>query len=146
MLPHFVWFNRYFGPGIGRVKPDGYGQRGNRIRVSTMALTYLYLTVAIAFEVFATTMLKDTGGFTRLRPSLLTIAGYALAFYFLSLTLRVMPVGVVYAIWSGAGILFITVIGWVYFRQMLDLPAVIGMAFILTGVLIINLFSSTVGH
>jgi small multidrug resistance pump len=111
-----------------------------------MALTYVYLTVAIAFEVFATTMLKDTEGFTRLRPSVLTIAGYALAFYFLSLTLRVMPVGVVYAIWSGAGILFITVIGWIYFRQMLDLPAVIGMTFILTGVVIINLFSRTVGH
>lgn len=111
-----------------------------------MALTHIYLIVAILFEVFATTMLKETQGFTRLWPSLLTAAGYAFAFYFLSLTLRVMPVGVVYAIWSGAGILFITLIGWIYFRQALDLPALIGIGFILAGVLIVNLFSNTVSH
>jgi small multidrug resistance pump len=91
-------------------------------------------------------MLKETAGFTRLRPSLLTAAGYGLAFYFLALTLRVMPVGIVYAIWSGAGIVFITMIGWFYYRQMLDLPALIGIGFILAGVLIINLFSGSVSH
>jgi small multidrug resistance pump len=111
-----------------------------------MALTYSYLIVAVALEVFATTMLKETEGFTRLWPSLLTAAGYGLAFYFLALTLRAIPIGVVYAIWSGAGIIFITLIGWFYYRQMLDLPALIGIGLILAGVLIINLFSGTVSH
>ena len=78
-----------------------------------MLLNYFYLVVAILFEVIATTALKQTEGFTRLVPSLVSIAGYSLAFYFLSLPLRTMPVGVVYAIWCGFGIIFITAIGWV---------------------------------
>jgi small multidrug resistance pump len=109
-------------------------------------MNYLFLTIAIAFEVVATTALKQSDGFTRLAPSLITIAGYALAFYFLSLPLRVLPVGVVYAVWSGVGILLITLIGWLWFRQSLDLPALIGIGFILTGVLIVNLFSRTLAH
>lgn len=111
-----------------------------------MLLTYLYLFVAIIFEVVATTALKQADGFTRLAPSLVTILGYALAFYFLALTLRTMPVGIVYAIWSGAGIILITAIGWILFRQALDLPALVGMGLILTGVLVINLFSRSVVH
>ncbi|RUM99394.1 multidrug efflux SMR transporter [Pseudaminobacter arsenicus] len=111
-----------------------------------MYWNYVYLLVAILFEVVATTALKETYGFTRLIPSLVAIVGYALAFYFLSLTLRTMPVGVVYAIWCGAGIIFITMIGWVWFRQALDLPALIGMGFIMAGVMIINLFSKTLIH
>lgn len=111
-----------------------------------MYWNYIYLLVAILFEVVATTALKETHGFTRPMPSLVAIAGYGLAFYFLALTLRAMPVGVVYAIWSGAGIVFITAIGWVWFRQALDVPALIGMGFIMAGVLIINLFSRTVMH
>ncbi|MCG8270529.1 SMR family transporter [Aquamicrobium sp. NLF2-7] len=111
-----------------------------------MLLTYLYLFVAIIFEVIATTALKQTDGFTRLLPSLMTILGYALAFYFLALTLRTMPVGIVYAIWSGAGIILITAIGWLLFRQSLDLPALVGMGLIMTGVLVINLFSKSVVH
>jgi small multidrug resistance pump len=111
-----------------------------------MYWNYIYLLVAILFEVVATTALKETQGFTRLVPSLISMAGYGLAFYFLALTLRVMPVGVIYAIWSGAGIVLITAIGWVWFRQALDVPALIGMGFILAGVLIINLFSRTVMH
>ena len=98
------------------------------------------------FEVVATTALKQTHGFTRLVPSLISIGGYALAFYFLSLPLRVMPVGVIYAIWSGAGILFLSLIGWGWFRQALDLPALAGMGLILAGVLVINLFSKTIVH
>ncbi|WP_275592385.1 SMR family transporter [Aquamicrobium sp. NLF2-7] len=109
-------------------------------------MTYLYLFVAIIFEVIATTALKQTDGFTRLLPSLMTILGYALAFYFLALTLRTMPVGIVYAIWSGAGIILITAIGWLLFRQSLDLPALVGMGLIMTGVLVINLFSKSVVH
>ncbi|TDR35661.1 MULTISPECIES: DMT family transporter [Pseudomonadota] len=111
-----------------------------------MLLTYLYLFVAIIFEVVATTALKQADGFTRLAPSLVTVVGYALAFYFLALTLRTMPVGIVYAIWSGAGIILITAIGWILFRQALDLPALVGMGLILAGVLVINLFSRSVVH
>lgn len=108
--------------------------------------TYAYLIIAIAFEVVATSALKETQGFTRLLPSIVAVVGYGFAFYFLSLTLRTLPVGVMYAIWSGAGIVLITAIGWVVFRQALDLPALIGIALILAGVLIINLFSKTVIH
>jgi small multidrug resistance pump len=111
-----------------------------------MLLNYVYLIVAILFEVIATTALKQTEGFTRLMPSLVSIGGYALAFYFLSLPLRTMPVGVVYAIWCGAGIIFITAIGWVWFRQALDLPALAGMGLIMAGVIVINLWSKTIVH
>lgn len=109
-------------------------------------MIYFYLVVAIAFEVLATTALKQSDGFTRLLPSLMTALGYAIAFYFLALTLRTMSVGVVYAIWSGTGIVFIAAIGWLWFRQSLDAPALIGIALILAGVLIINLFSRSVTH
>jgi len=108
--------------------------------------TYVYLVVAIGFEVIATTALKETNGFTRVLPSAVAIVGYGLAFFFLSLTLRAMPVGIMYAVWSGAGIVLITAIGWVVFRQTLDLPAIIGIVLILAGVLIINLFSRTVAY
>jgi small multidrug resistance pump len=116
-------------------------QRGNGV-----SLTYLYLLVAIALEVVATSALKETQGFTKLWPSVIALVGYGLAFYFLSLILRTLPVGVMYAIWSGAGIVFITAIGWVVFKQALDLPALIGISLIVAGVVIINLFSKTVAH
>lgn len=109
-------------------------------------MNYLYLTIAIVFEVVGTTALKQSDGFTRLLPSLVTVTGYALAFYFLSLPLRVLPVGIVYAIWSGVGIVLITLIGWFWFRQSLDLPAMVGIAFIIAGVMIVNLFSKTLAH
>lgn len=111
-----------------------------------MFRNYLYLAIAVLFEVVATTALKETQGFTRLAPSLVAIAGYGLAFYFLSLTLRTMPVGIVYALWCGAGIVLVTAIGWLWFRQALDLPALAGMGLIMIGVAVINLFSRTVSH
>jgi len=111
-----------------------------------MSWNVVYLSVAILFEVVATSALKLTDGFTRPLPSLVSVAGYALAFYFLSLPLRTMPAGIVYALWSGAGIVLITAIGWLWFRQALDLPALAGMGFILVGVVIINLFSKTLAH
>jgi small multidrug resistance pump len=111
-----------------------------------MLWNYLYLTIAVVFEVVATTALKETQGFTRLVPSLIVVVGYGFAFYFLALVLRTMPVGVVYALWSGAGILLVTAIGWLWFRQALDLPALGGMALILAGVVVINLFSRTLVH
>ena len=111
-----------------------------------MNTNYVYLGVAIAFEVLATTALKSTDGFTRLAPSVLCVAGYALAFYFLSLPLRTMPVGIIYAVWSGAGIVLITAVGWVLFRQSLDAPALIGIALIIAGVGVINIFSKSIPH
>ena len=109
-------------------------------------MVYLYLIVAIILEVIGTSALKMTDGFTRLVPSLVSLAGYGLAFFFLSLTLRTMPVGVVYALWSGTGVVLIALIGSFFFGQRLDLPAVVGMALIVAGVLVVNLFSRTVGH
>lgn len=106
----------------------------------------IYLIVAVAFEVVATSALKETNGFTRLVPSVIALAGYACAFYFLSLVLRTVPVGIVYALWCGAGIVFITAIAWVWFRQALDLPALIGIGLIMAGVMVINLFSKSIAH
>lgn len=111
-----------------------------------MSRQYLYLVVAVAFEVIATTALKSSDGFSRLRPSLVAIGGYAFAFYFLALTLRTIPVGIVYALWSGLGIFFIALIGWAVYRQALDLPAILGLALIIAGVAVINLFSKTIPH
>lgn len=107
---------------------------------------YVYLGIAIVAEVIATSALKASEGFTRLGPSLVTLLGYAIAFYCLSLTLRVIPTGVAYAIWSGVGIVLISAVGWVWFRQALDLPAMIGMGLIVAGVAVVNLFSKTAGH
>ena len=111
-----------------------------------MASNYLYLGLAIVAEVAATSCLKQSEGFTRLWPSVVTVLGYALAFYFLSLTLRTVPTGVAYAIWSGAGIVLVSGIAWVFLNQKLDTAALIGMGLILSGVLVINLFSKTAGH
>lgn len=109
-------------------------------------LAYLYLGIAIIAEVIATTALRASEGFTQLWPSTISIAGYVVAFYFLSLTLRTMPVGVAYAIWSGVGIVLISLAGWLIYKQLLDLPAIIGMGLIMAGVIVINLFSKTAVH
>ena len=107
---------------------------------------YVYLALAIVAEVIATSALKASEGFTRLGPSLLVAAGYGIAFYFLSLTLKSVPVGVAYAIWSGAGIVLIALIGWLVLKQPLDLPAMLGMALIVAGVAVIQLFSKAAAH
>lgn len=109
-------------------------------------MSWLYLAIAIAAEVIATTALKASDGFTRLYPALVTVAGYSVAFYCLALTLRVIPVGVAYAIWSGAGIVAISVIGYFAFRQTLDAAALIGIGLIVAGVIVLNVFSKSVGH
>ncbi len=109
-------------------------------------MIYLYLAIAIVAEVIATSALKASDGFTRLWPSLFVVVGYAVAFYFLSLTLRTMAIGVAYAIWCGAGIVLVALIGWLVLGQKLDGPAVGGMALIIAGVLVINLFSQSTGH
>ncbi len=107
---------------------------------------WLFLFVAIFAEVIATSSLKASSGFSRLGPSLLAVAGYGVAFYCLSLTLRTIPVGVAYAIWSGVGIVLVTLIAWLIFGQKLDLPAVAGMALIIAGVVVLNLFSKSTVH
>ncbi len=112
----------------------------------SVSLAYAYLAVAIVSEVIATSALKASDGFTRLWPSLATVVGYAIAFYFLGLTLRVIPTGIAYAIWSGVGIVLISAVGWVWFRQALDLPALVGMGLIVAGVVVLNVFSKSVAH
>jgi len=111
-----------------------------------MSVGQIYLALAILFEVIATSALRATDGFTRPLPSALTIVGYAISIYLLALTVRTMPVGIVYAVWSGSGIVLIALIAWLWFRQSIDLPGLIGIALILAGVLVVNLFSKTVGH
>ena len=103
-----------------------------------------YLALAIIAEVIATSALKSAAGFTRLWPSLLVVAGYGLGFWFLSLTLRAIPVGIAYAVWSGVGIALITLVAWWLHGQKLDLAAWIGIGLILAGVLVLNLFSHPV--
>ncbi len=107
---------------------------------------WFLLGIAIVAETIATSSLKASEGFTRLWPSVLVVLGYGLAFYFLSLTLRVIPVGVAYAVWSGVGIVLVTLIGWFLFGQKLDIPALIGIAFIMAGVIIMNVFSRAAAH
>ncbi len=109
-------------------------------------MNYLYLGIAIIMEIIATSSLKASEGFTKLAPSAISLIGYAIAFYCLSLTLRTIPVGIAYAIWSGVGIAVIALIGWLVFRQPLDLPGIIGITFILVGVIILNVFSKTASH
>ncbi|OSZ78323.1 QacE family quaternary ammonium compound efflux SMR transporter [Chitinophagaceae bacterium IBVUCB1] len=108
-------------------------------------MKYVYLFIAIVSEVVATSSLKASEGFTKLWPSILVVVGYALAFYFLSITVKVMPVGISYAIWSGVGIVLVTIAGIYFYKQVPDLPAIIGMALIAAGVLVINIFSKTKG-
>jgi small multidrug resistance pump len=109
-------------------------------------MQYLTLAVAIVAEVIATTSLKASDGFARFWPSVLTVAGYAVAFYFLALTLRTMPTGIAYAIWSGTGVVLISAVSRFWFGQKLDLPALIGLGLIVAGVLTVNLFSKSVSH
>ncbi len=102
---------------------------------------WLLLTIAIVSEVIATSALKSSDGFSRLWPSVLVVAGYACAFVCLSFTLRQIPVGITYAVWSGAGIVLISLVGWIIFKQKLDGPALLGMALIVAGIVVMNVFS-----
>ncbi|MDO9149804.1 MAG: multidrug efflux SMR transporter [Methylotenera sp.] len=107
---------------------------------------WVALAIAIVAEVVATSTLKMTAEFTKLVPSLVVVVGYAVAFYFMTISLRVLPVGIMYAIWAGLGVVLVTVVGWVVYKQVLDLPAILGLVLIIAGVVIINLFSNAVGH
>ena len=106
-------------------------------------MAYLYLTIAVISEVIATSALHASKGFTVWQPTAVTCIGYLIAIYFLSLTMKTIPMGMTYALWSGAGIVFISTIGWIFFKQQLDTAALIGMAFIIFGIVIINIFSNS---
>lgn len=111
-----------------------------------MPLHYIYLILAVLCETIGTTALQASQQFTRLVPSVIVVLAYGSAFYLMALTLRFMPVGIVYAIWSGLGIFFIAIIGFVVFGQRLDWPAVIGLSLIVAGILVIHLLSNTTQH
>ena len=109
-------------------------------------MPWLLLVLAIAAETVGTTALKASEGFSRLGPSVVTALAYALSFYLLAQVLKTIPVGIAYAIWSGLGIVFITLIAWLVFRQALDAPALIGMALIIAGIVVMQVFSNSTGH
>ena len=108
-----------------------------------MNMAYVYLVIAVISEVIATSALHSSKGFTIWQPTVITCIGYLIAIYFLSLTMKTIPMGMTYALWSGAGIVFISSVGWIFFKQHLDTAAMIGMGFILFGIVIINVFSNS---
>ena len=107
---------------------------------------WVALAIAIVAEVVATSTMKSTNEFTRFWPSLVVVLGYGAGFYFMAISLRVLPVGIMYAIWAGMGIVLVSVIAWVVHRQALDMPAIIGIGLIIAGVVVINVCSRTVLH
>lgn len=111
-----------------------------------MPIHYLYLLLAIVAETIGTTALQASQQFSRFVPSCIVVVSYGTAFYLLAMALRFMPVGIVYAIWSGLGIVFIALIGYLMFGQKLDFPAMIGLAMIIAGILVIHLFSGSANH
>lgn len=108
--------------------------------------SHVALALAIVLEVIATSALKASEGFSKPLPTIVVAIGYGAAFYFLSLALRTIPVGIAYAVWSGVGIVLISAIGWVAFGQKLDLVALIGLSLIIAGVIVVNVFSASSGH
>ena len=106
-------------------------------------MAYAYLLIAILSEVLATSMLKASDGFTKLIPSIVTFIGYSVSFYFLSMVLKYIPIGISSAIWSGLGIVLISIVGLLVFKQELDLPGIFGMVLIISGVIVIHLFSGS---
>lgn len=112
---------------------------------STMA-AYIFLVIAIFFEIVATALLIKTEQFTRLIPSVLVLSFYGISFYFLSLSLKYISIGIAYALWSAVGIVCIALIGFIFFKQRLDFPAILGIVLIIIGVVVINLFSKAVNH
>ena len=109
-------------------------------------MAYLFLVIAIIAEVAATSALKASAEFTRIIPSLIVVMGYSVAFYCLTFVLKFLPVGITYAVWSGVGIVLVTLVGMILFREIPDWPAIIGMGLIIAGVVVINIYSRTVGQ
>ncbi len=111
-----------------------------------MSKAYIFLVAAVLMETIGTSALQASQQFTRLWPSITVVVAYAISFYLMGITLKYIPVGITYAIWSGFGIVFIAIIGYLVFNQRLDLPAVLGMGLIIVGILVIHLFSKTTAH
>lgn len=109
-------------------------------------MKFLYLFIAIIAEVFATSALKASEQFSKPIPSIIVVVGYLVAFYFLSLTLKTIPVGIAYALWSGVGIVLVSTAGYFLYKQTLDLPALLGIGLIILGVIVINVFSKSAAH
>ncbi|WP_298677636.1 SMR family transporter [uncultured Lentibacter sp.] len=109
-------------------------------------MPYLFLAIAVIFETIGTSAMQASQQFSRFWPSVLVVVGYGISFYFMALTLRYMPVGIVYALWSGLGIVLIATIGYAVFGQKLDGPALLGLGLIIAGIAVIQLFSSTTSH
>ena len=107
---------------------------------------YLFLAISIISEVIATSALKSSSGFTKLVPSVIVVTGYAVAFYFLSITLKTIPVGIAYAVWSGLGVVLVTAVAWVLHGQKLDSWGFVGIGLIVSGVAVLNLLSKTSVH
>lgn len=114
--------------------------------MNPVVLAYIYLGFAIISEVVGSTFIVKSEGFTKLLPSIAVLFFYCIAFYLLSHVVKVIPLGIAYAIWAGVGIILTAIIAFVVFKQSLDLPAMIGIALIICGVIVINLFSKTAGH
>lgn len=108
-----------------------------------MNIAYIYLIIAIIAEVIATSALNASNGFTKMLPASITVIGYAIAIYFLAITMKTVPVGITYALWSGAGIVLISLVGFIVFKQHLDAAALIGLTFMVAGIVIINVFSKS---
>lgn len=109
-------------------------------------LGYLYLSIAIVMEVIATSSMKALDGFNKPLPLVLVVVGYAVSLFLLSIVVKTVPVGVAYAIWSGLGIVLVSIVALIIYQQQLDLPAIIGMSLIVAGVVVMQLFSKTAGH
>lgn len=109
-------------------------------------MDWIFLIIAIVSEVIATSALKAADGFTQWLPSVIVVVGYCAAFFFLSLILRSIPIGIAYAIWSGVGVVLISLVGWLVYDQKLDAPALIGIGLIVCGSVILNVFSKSVAH
>lgn len=114
--------------------------------MNPMLMAYILLALAIVSEVTGSTFLVKSEGFTQLVPSILVVVFYVISFYLLSQVIKTIPLGVAYAIWGGVGIVLTALIGFLIFRQSLDLAALIGIALIIGGVIVMNVFSKTVGH
>lgn len=109
-------------------------------------MKYLYLALAIMFEVIGSAFMKSSNGFTKWLPTTITLLTYICCFYFLSITLKYIPLGVAYAIWGGVGIVLTTLVSVFIFKQSIDLPAILGILLIVSGVLVMNIFSKTTAH
>lgn len=130
------------------IQGDIHQIRGSCLKsiIFVHSMTYVYLAIAIIGEVAATSALKASAQFSHLLPSIIVVLGYTVAFYCLSIVLKQLPVGITYAIWAGAGVVLVALVAMLIYHQIPDIPALIGMGLIISGVAVIHLFSDTIGH